>query len=625
MYRPGDRIVDRYEVIREISRGGQAVVYLVRDQAAPEDAPLRRAVKVANPDYRTQMTPRLQREYRISAYLREDPEAVIVGVLDWLPDALATVMEYYDAPNLWDLRTSRGGCLDRVLALEIARQAAEVVARIHRRGVIHRDLTPTNLLVHDQDGRSIVRVIDFGISKRVSPESNVIELTSFGARLGTKGYAAPEQWRDASSANDRADVFTLGVVVYELLQGTRPYPDGCWGASSEGWALRGIVSPVSVDAITVQIPETARAAICAALSPDPITRPTASKFAADLRTALEEIGDGRTAIESRRAQIAAMPILAGVGAPFVKSASPQRPFERRPPVGEGGDAMEAAVGHESDDGPNARLVLGFADVVNWDIQPRKGPPTDGKASRREEERTPRSSEDRKRPRPWLFALVPVVLGIVGMVLYNSWQDPIHELVRGRTASIACLIRLRCEDKRLATNDSTASTVMDSTVKDSTGSQNAPDDAGSTQSPQTPLPRLPDRPERTRTERGGPTLIAKSDPEPPESRGREPNGRVSTPGADKHVTPIPVEPEVPLVSMRYLLPRGYRFDRATVDGDAIQLVNQSSNGRYLQFDFPFRDGMRVVDVWSREVVSDLEHRCRTWHLPIPAGNSPVREC
>ena len=111
--------------------------------------------------------------------------------------------------------------------LELLGQVCSAIQHAHQKGIIHRDLKPSNILVTEHDGRPVTKVIDFGLAKALHGSHALTDLsmhTAFGAVIGTPLYMAPEQL--ATSALDvdtRADLYSLGVILYELLTGTTPY------------------------------------------------------------------------------------------------------------------------------------------------------------------------------------------------------------------------------------------------------------------------------------------------------------------------------------------------------------------------------------------------------------------
>ncbi|MGV3516789.1 tetratricopeptide repeat protein [Luteitalea sp.] len=131
--------------------------------------------------------------------------------------------------------------------LDLFLQACEAVRHAHLKGIVHRDLKPSNLLVADQDGRPALKVIDFGIAKAVEPGAAGASVTGAGVAIGTPDYMSPEQAGvlDGADVDTRTDVFSLGVVLYELLAGRRPrqFRTGSPGEFQQCLAADGVPPP----------------------------------------------------------------------------------------------------------------------------------------------------------------------------------------------------------------------------------------------------------------------------------------------------------------------------------------------------------------------------------------------
>ena len=179
------------------------------------------AVKILNADAMGQETS--QRFLRESELVRRLKHPHVVRTLDSGVDS-ATGLMFLVMPLL------KGRDLDRVLeelgalepetAVRIALQASRGLSAAHRIGIIHRDVKPGNLILDEEDNELVVRVCDFGIAKQVGSEN---ELTTTGSQLGTPDYVSPEQLKSSKHVDERADVWSLGATLYQMLCGAPPY------------------------------------------------------------------------------------------------------------------------------------------------------------------------------------------------------------------------------------------------------------------------------------------------------------------------------------------------------------------------------------------------------------------
>jgi len=209
--------IDGYEFIRELHRGGQGVVYQALEKATKRKVAIK--VLLEGPYASDSARKRFEREIELAASLKH---ANIVAVYHsgLTPEGRQfCVMDYIRGVAMQDyVREQRLGLED---ALRLFMKVCEAVNYAHQRGVIHRDLKPGNILV-DSDGEP--RVLDFGLAKQVGgPEQTIVSVT--GQVFGTLQYMSPEQARGNPDEIDiRTDVYSLGIVLYEVLTGRFPYP-----------------------------------------------------------------------------------------------------------------------------------------------------------------------------------------------------------------------------------------------------------------------------------------------------------------------------------------------------------------------------------------------------------------
>lgn len=218
----GDVLVGKYKVEAILGQGGMGVVVSALHIQLKE----RVALKFLRPGAgRTdEFNARFIREAQITAKLRNEHIVKVsdVGVLE--SGAPYMVMEYVSGTDLRRIMRSEGP-LPIARAIDYIVQACEGLADAHALGVVHRDLKPSNLFVtHRRDGTDLVKVLDFGISKaNLILAEEVEDLTAAGALLGSPRYMSPEQLANTAQVDERSDVWSLAVVLYEMLTGKPPF------------------------------------------------------------------------------------------------------------------------------------------------------------------------------------------------------------------------------------------------------------------------------------------------------------------------------------------------------------------------------------------------------------------
>ena len=209
----GSLISARYEVLRQLGRGGMGLVYLARDRMLDTDV----AIKVLRSDLRAGIERRFRSEIRLARQVRHRN---VCGIHEYGEDGPLhyIVMEYIEGQ---DLRASvrRGHGLPPDEAFEVMIQAAEGLQAIHDAGIIHRDLKTANIM---RDHRGQVRLMDFGIAKQAEGEGVERGVTGTGQLVGTPDYMSPEQIR-GEKLDFRSDTYALGVVIFEVFTGRMPF------------------------------------------------------------------------------------------------------------------------------------------------------------------------------------------------------------------------------------------------------------------------------------------------------------------------------------------------------------------------------------------------------------------
>jgi serine/threonine-protein kinase len=265
-------LADRYRVERELGRGGMAVVFLARDLKHDRDV----ALKVLRPELSAALgRDRFTREIQLTARLQH-PHILPVFDSGETAGQLWYVMPYVEGETL-RVRIARDGRLPVDAAIQLAREVASALAYAHDAGVVHRDIKPENILLSRQ-GQALVA--DFGIAKALSSDE---ALTETGLALGTPAYMPPEQVLGERPVRPQADVYALGVVLYEMLAGVRPFADS---APTAMLAKRLTDGAPLVTAQRPEVPEAIALLVRDTLEVDPARRPASgAALAGRLQTA----------------------------------------------------------------------------------------------------------------------------------------------------------------------------------------------------------------------------------------------------------------------------------------------------------------------------------------------------
>lgn len=255
-------LAGRYEIQREIGRGGMAAVYLARDVRHRRSV----AIKVLDPELSASLgTARFLREIETAARLSH-PHVVPLHDSGEAAGHLYHVMPYVEGESL-RARLDREGPLSVDEALAIARQIADALDYAHEQGVVHRDIKPENVLL----SRGHALVADFGVARAMAKatEGSAPEtLTQTGLAVGTPAYMSPEQAVGERDVDRRSDVYSLGCVVYEMLTGATPFS----GTSTEQLTKRLRESPPAASDRRAGLPPALDAVLGRALALTPSER-----------------------------------------------------------------------------------------------------------------------------------------------------------------------------------------------------------------------------------------------------------------------------------------------------------------------------------------------------------------
>lgn len=255
-----------YEIVRSLGRGGMGVVYLARNRVLDRLEALK-VVSKALLD-RPGALERFQREMRSAARLNH-PNIVTAHSAPRVGELLVLAMEYVDGQNLAQI-VAESGPLPIEQAACCAYQAALGLQHAHERGMVHRDIKPGNLMLAGAGMGPMVKILDFGLAKATSETGSADgELTQSGQILGTPAYLAPEQSLDAARADIRADIYSLGCMLYFLLVGRPPFEAG---SVYEVMHAHHHVQAPPLDRLRPDVPKPLAAVVAKMMAKDPAAR-----------------------------------------------------------------------------------------------------------------------------------------------------------------------------------------------------------------------------------------------------------------------------------------------------------------------------------------------------------------
>jgi serine/threonine-protein kinase len=266
-------LLGRWRIVSLVGRGGTSTVYAVEDATSGYQA----ALKVMRSDFSTQslLADRFVREASLVAEMAHPcvPHVYELGRLD--DGRVFLAMELLRGRTLAaELELRR---LPFAVAIEILQQLCSVLGAAHRRGVVHRDLKPENIFLLEDRDPVQVKLVDWGIAKHFDDHDST-SLTRTGTIVGTPRYLAPEQAR-ALPVDARADIYTLGLVAYELLLGVHPFTAH---SLAETLMMQMVQAPPSPRRFWPLIPVAIERVLMAMLAKDPARRPTLPEIAAVL-------------------------------------------------------------------------------------------------------------------------------------------------------------------------------------------------------------------------------------------------------------------------------------------------------------------------------------------------------
>lgn len=205
-----------YRILDNLGEGGFARVYIAEQETLQRNV----ALKVMSPKLANDVEycERFIREGRTLARLSDHPDIVTIFDIGQVEHFYFMAMEFLAGPDLKD-KIGPGGFVGS--PNKVLRTVARALGHAHKRGVVHRDIKPANVLFNDS-GDAVLS--DFGIAKTLQTTDNT--LTAVGTQIGTPSYMSPEQCRGEAEIDGRSDLYSLGVMLYEMLTGKKPYTGG---------------------------------------------------------------------------------------------------------------------------------------------------------------------------------------------------------------------------------------------------------------------------------------------------------------------------------------------------------------------------------------------------------------
>jgi len=355
-----EQYIGPYRVVREIGRGGMGAVF----EAVQPQIERRVAIKVLHSQYakNEQLVNRFFNEAR-AVNIVNHPSVVQISEFAQLPDGTAyIVMEFLEGESLGSRMKRQNGKLSLVESLRLARQIAAALAAAHAKNIIHRDLKPDNVMIvadPEAPGGERAKVLDFGIAKlaaAASPDggSEAVSTTRTGVMVGTPLYMAPEQCKGTGQVDAKADVYSLGVMLYRMLCGRPPFVGDGVGAVM---AMHIYEQPPPIREFEPSVPEDLAGLVHVLLEKNPANRPTMAQVTHALEQ-LKAVHSTGMLASGELHMLANAGLLSGAYNPTTPNPTTPAPMTPAPLLGHAG-ATAQGLGpvriSNSDSGSQARL------------------------------------------------------------------------------------------------------------------------------------------------------------------------------------------------------------------------------------------------------------------------------
>jgi serine/threonine protein kinase len=322
---PGSVLDGKYEIVQRLGSGGMGEVYLVRHVHLQE----LRVVKILRQDLAADPSAqkRFMREARLATQIKH-PNVAILYDFSTLPDgSFYMVWEHIQGQDVGD-RIRRQGPFPVTAAVRLAVQALHGLEAVHATGVIHRDLSPDNLMItEDKSGNLRIKIIDLGLARALETDAN-FEITQVGMFMGKLQYCSPEQASPSGGALDhRSDIYSFGIVLYEMISGLPPFES----ENQHGFIFKRLSEdplPLRGRNPRVDVPVELDRVVRRALERDREQRFSGARA---FITALERVEQSLTSVETKEILMSSMDLSAPPPAPASPLASAVAPATPMPP------------------------------------------------------------------------------------------------------------------------------------------------------------------------------------------------------------------------------------------------------------------------------------------------------